>query len=104
MNRFGAIAFQPRRSSPNDLLLSPESGWEKSASIEQSRTSTFFDGFVIFGGLRVYWYASVSMRKSGNSLFTSAATALHSRIHGPDSEPSSFTTAWQSPHWHAPTL
>ena len=65
MKRFGAIAVQPRRSSPNDLFASPDSGWAKSRSIEQSRTSTFFDGLVTFGGLRVYWYASVSTRKSG---------------------------------------
>src|SRR4051794_10358006 len=102
MNRFGAMADHPRRSSPKLLLLSPSSGCAKSHSIEHRRTSTFFEGLVTFGGLRVYWYASVSTMKPGDSLLISSATWLTSRIHGPASEPSSFTTARQFSHWHAP--
>src|SRR4051812_10576934 len=104
MNRFGAIADQPRRSFPKLLLDSPASGCAKSHSIEQSRTMTFFDGRVTFGALRVYWYASVSTRKFGYSLLISAAASLHSRIHGPDCEPSSATTALHASHSHGPIV
>src|SRR5438132_4270859 len=104
MNRLGAILAQPRRSSPKLLFDSPESGCEKSHSIEQRRTSTCSDGLVTFGGWRVYWYASVSTRKPGNSLLISAAASLHRRIHGPASEPSSLTIARHCSHWQAPSV
>src|SRR4051794_28243644 len=98
MNRFGDILAQPRRSSPKLLFDSPESGCEKSHSMEQRRTRTCGDGCVNLGGCRVYWYASVSTRKPGNSLLIASAASLHSRIHGPDSEPSSLTMARQASH------
>src|SRR5437868_724182 len=98
MNRLGAILPHCRRSSPNFLLLGESSECVKSHSIEQRRTSTFLAGTTFFGGVRVYWYASVSTRKLGNSFATSAATAFTNRINGPDSEPSSLTIALHLSH------
>src|SRR4051812_32856160 len=76
MNRLSATFDQLRRSSPNDLFASLRSGCAKLHSIEQSRTRTFFAGFTCVGGLRVYWYARVSIRKSGCSFAMMAAMAL----------------------------
>ena len=49
------IFDQPMMSSPNALLRSSASGLQKEHSMLHSRTMTLCRGFVIAGGLRVYW-------------------------------------------------
>ena len=80
--------------TPNGLL--------NSHSIVQRHGITLWRSFVIFGGLRVYWYASVSMNLPGNAFSTASAIAFTKRTIVPAWLSSSASTAAQFVHSQYP--
>src|SRR5512146_585137 len=89
-------------SSRNALLRSSASGLLNEHSMLHRRTITLGRGFVIFGGLRVYWYASVSIATFGNSGWMSFATAFTNRRSDPAGLPSALSIAAHLAHWQLP--
>ena len=97
------MALQSSMSFLKLTLAGPvSSGCAKFISMLQRRTTTFLAGLVIFGAFLVYWYARVSMRKSGYSFAMSAATALTKRSSRPEGLPSSSSIALHLAHWQLP--